>query len=142
MAYSDAEKAEALIRLALNNYNYQRTSEETGISVMTLRRWNKTVPKKGVAELLERAVERLLMAIPEDLSGRDWALALGILLDKWLLAQGQPTARSESVLRQVRDLSDDQYYAVIAEAERILAEAAGCGVVEGGVEQPDGAGPS
>lgn len=135
MAYSDIEKAEALIKLALNGYDWEKTATETGICKMTLRRWNKIVPKKGVGELLERALARLLMAIPKELGGQEWSVAVGILMDKWLVMQGQPTNRIETVGRGLRELSDDEYYAVLAEAERILHDAA-----SGRVVDPGGAG--
>lgn len=38
-AYTMAEKVEALTKLWDNNYNVSKTFRETGISVMTLRRW-------------------------------------------------------------------------------------------------------
>jgi len=128
MAYSDAEVGEALVRLAVNKYDYALTAEQTRVPEQTLRRWNKSVPKKGVAELLDRAIERLLMVIPNDIGGRDWAIALGILLDKWLLVHGQPNSRAENIITAIEGLTDSERNAVIAEAERILAEAVGQGV--------------
>lgn len=125
MAYSDGEKAEALIRLAVNKYDYDLTAEQTGISAKQIRRWDKLVPKNGVADLLERAISRMLMAIPAEMRGNDWAIALGILLDKWLLIQGEPTSRTESIERRLGDLPASELDSVIAEAERIIAEAAG-----------------
>ena len=122
--YSEAEQAEALVRLAVNRYDYAKTAEQTGISTVTLRRWNKVVPKKSVPALLERAIERLLMAVPEKLSGDTWAITLGILLDKWLLVQGQATSRTE-LMRVLRVESEDELSAVIREAERILTESGG-----------------
>jgi hypothetical protein len=123
MAYSDGEVAEALVRLAVNRYDYDLTAEQTGVSVKTLRRWDKSAPKKGVADLLERALERLLSVIPENMDGNDWAIAVGILLDKWLLLQGEATSRHESISRVLDDLDADDYASVVAEAERIIADA-------------------
>ena len=133
--YSDAERSEAVIRLAVNGYDYKTTAAEMGVSIPTLRRWNKDIPKKGVAELLERAVERLLMKIPPDLGGQQWAVALGILLDKWLIVQGQPTTRSESVTRRVMGLTDAEYYDVLDEAEKLLDEIAGGGAADSGAAE-------
>ena len=124
MAYSDTEATEAMIRLAVNKYDYDKTSEQVGVPVMTLRRWNKNVTKKGVPELLERAIERLLMVIPERMDANQWAIALGILIDKWLLIQGQATSRTE-LMRVLRIESEDELSAVIREAERILASGGG-----------------
>lgn len=128
MAYSDAEVTEAMIRLAVNKYDYDKTAEQVGVSAKTLQRWDKNVAKKGVPELLERAIERLLMVIPEKMDGNAWSIALGILIDKWLLIQGQATSRTE-LMRVLRIESEDELSAVIREAERIL-ETSGGGVVE------------
>ena len=121
MAYSDTEKAEAVILLAVNKYDYDKTAEALGISAKTLRRWDKIVPKKGVAELLERAIERMLMHIPADMKGRDWAIALGILMDKWLLGQGMATSRSENIMGFLADMAPEEREKIIIEAERILS---------------------
>ena len=125
--YSDAFVTEALIKLAVNRYDYEATSAELGVPARTLRRWDKNVLKKGVPELLERAIERMLMVIPTEWKGNQWAIALGILLDKWLLAQGMPTARMENIITRLAELKPDEYGDVIAEAERILATASGGG---------------
>lgn len=124
--YSDVEITEALIKLAINKYNYEMTASDTGISVKTLRRWARMPQKKGVPELLERAIERMLMNIPANWSGHDWAVALGILMDKWLLVQGKATSRTETIARRL-GVSVDELDDVLAEADRILAEAAGGG---------------
>jgi hypothetical protein len=125
MAYSDGEQAEALIRLAINQYDYDLTAEQTGISARTLRRFDKSATKNSVAELLERAIQRMLMAIPEKMDAKDWAVALGILMDKWLLIQGEPTSRVESIERRLGELPASELDSVIAEAERIIAAATG-----------------
>jgi hypothetical protein len=123
MAYSDAFVTEALIRLAVNKYDYKKTAEQLLIPEMTLRRWesNKNVTKKGIPELLDRAIERMLMVIPDKWDGNSWAIALGILIDKWLLLQGEPTSRSESLIRGMQEVSQNDRDAIIQEAERILA---------------------
>ena len=125
--YSDAERTEALIRLASNRYDFDKTAEETGITARTLRNWEKDFPKKNVPELLERAIERMLMHIPTTWSGNEWSIALGILMDKWLLVHGKATERSENITGFLENMPDDDRQRVIAEAERILAAAAGRG---------------
>jgi len=119
--YSDAFKTEAVIRLAVNRYDYDKTAEQTGVAAKTLRVWEKDVPKKGIPEMLERAVERMLMVIPSDMKAKDWGITLGILMDKWLLMQGEPTQRTENVISQFQALSDRERSEVISDAERILA---------------------
>ena len=123
--YTDGERAEALIMLWSSKYDYDQVATDTGVSVKTLRRWDKDAPKKNVPELLDRAIQRMLMAIPKDMTGHDWSIALGIMMDKWLLIQGQPTERTESVSRILDDLPEDEYSAVIHEAETIIARATG-----------------
>ena len=118
MAYSDGEVAEALVRLAVNKYDYKLTSNQLNIPVRTLRRWDKNVPKKGVQDLLDRAISRLLMAIPADMSGHDWAVTLGILLDKWLLLQGKATSRVETLFGALEQIGDDELDQLIAEFEQ------------------------
>lgn len=134
MSYSDVEVAEALIRLAANKYDFNKTAEELKLPPQTLRRWNKSVPKKGVGDLLERAIERLLMNVPEGLKGNDWAVTIGILMDKWLLMQGEPTSRTEGIFRGLESLSDADRQSIVAEAERILAQAAGGRAGAGGAQ--------
>lgn len=126
MAYSDGEKAEALIRLAVNRYDFDKTAKELNLPVMTLRRWNKNVPKNGIADMLERAIEHLLAQIPKDLHGTDWAVTLGILMDKWLLTQNKATARTDHTVRAL-GLSQDEFDDVLAEANRIIEAATGGG---------------
>ena len=52
MAYSDGEKAEALIKLWHSKYAYESVSNDLDIPVRTLRRWDKAVPKKTIPDLL------------------------------------------------------------------------------------------
>ena len=108
MAYSDLEKAEALVKLAINKYDFQKTADETGISRRSLVNWAKTAPKKGVMELLERALERLLLVIPTDLKGKDWAIAFGILFEKWLLGQGKATSITENITTWLQNIPDSE----------------------------------
>jgi hypothetical protein len=138
MAYSDGEKAAALVRLAINKYDFKKTASETGITAKTLREWNKNVPKKSVSDLLDVAIQRMLVSIPTKMSGQDWAVALGILMDKWLLIQGEPTSRTETIQRQVSALTDDEYDNLLEEAGDILRKArGGSGDTYTGDDRPD-----
>ena len=121
--YSDQEIVEALIQLAVNKYNFQKTAAELGLVENTLRRWAKDNKRPGVAPLLERAVEHLLSTIPTNMNGQEWAVALGILLDKWLLFTGRATSRTESVVRKFEEMEDQELENVLAEASRIIDEA-------------------
>lgn len=125
MAYSENFKIEALVKLAINRYNYTMTASDLGIPEMTLRRWDKNVRNvtKNVPELLERTITRMLMVIPDKWDGNSWAIALGILMDKWLLMQGKATSRTEAITRRFNELSEDELSDVLEEATRILETA-------------------
>lgn len=118
MAYSDAEITEAMIRLAINKYDYELTSSQLGISDRTLRRWDNSATKKGVPQLLERAIERMLMVIPEKWTGHDWAISLGILLDKYQLLRGEPTERTENIFTQLQKLPESELDELIDQFEQ------------------------
>lgn len=118
MAYSDAEITEALIKLAINKYDYDKTAEDTGISARTLRRWDSSATKKGVPELLERAIERMLMSIPTSWKGNDWAVAIGILMDKWLLMNGEATSRTENIFSMLQNLPDEEVNELVKQFEQ------------------------
>ena len=122
-SYSPEFRAEVLVRLAVNKYDFDKTARETGVSPRSIHNWNKEFPNKSVPELLERAIQRVLMVVPEDMPSKDWAITLGILLDKWMIWKGMPTSRMEQILKSVGSLPEDEYGEVLDEAERIIAEA-------------------
>jgi len=116
--YSDAFKTEAMVRLAINRFDYEKTAEQTGVTERSLRNWEKDFPKKGVPELLERAIERMLMVIPENWTGHDWAVSLGILIDKLQLIHGEPTERTENIFTAIQSLPDDELDDIIRQFEQ------------------------
>lgn len=134
MAYSDGEIAEALIRLGINKYDFDLTAEQTSISKSTIKRWARNAPKKSVGDLLDRAIQRMLMVIPKNMNAKDWAIALGILMDKWLLMQGEPTERTESLVRGIKDLEPEERELVVEEAKKLI-ESLGAGSDSAGDEQ-------
>jgi hypothetical protein len=69
----------------------------------------------------------MLAAIPETMSPYEWGVALGILLDKWLIVQGEPTQRTETIQRQVSKLSDDEFDDLLEQANQILRGASSHG---------------
>jgi len=131
--YSDTFKTEAIVRLAVNKYNYELTAEQTGVTARTLRNWEKDFPKKGVHELLERAIERMLMVIPDKWSGHDWAVSLGILIDKYQLIQGEPTERVENIFTAIQKLPESELDELINQFE----QAANTGGVDIGESRKD-----
>lgn len=129
-----------MIALALNRYSFDKTAKATGISKSTLKRWAKLEPKKEVSGLLDRAIEQLLMNIPKAMTGQEWAIALGILLDKYLIMRGEPIMRTESTHRQISSLTDDEFDNVLEEASRILHERTGSSLPPGDDGSTGGAG--
>ena len=129
MAYSENVKNEALIKLAINKYNYELTASDTGVPSRTLRRWDKNIQNvtKNIPELLERVIQRLLMVIPPDMTAHDWMIALGILIDKWQLIRGEPTSRTESrsesrieaVFTLLQSMTDDELNTLQAEFQAV-----------------------
>ena len=132
MAYSDGTKAAAIMRLAATGNDYKQVANEIGVSVRTLGRWaqGENVNKKEVEELLENALGQLLSHVPSKMTGRDWGIAVGILMDKWLLMRGEPTQRTERV--SVDQRTQDDLNDVLREADRILEAAArdGCEAIQ------------
>ena len=127
-AYSEAEIAEALVKLAINKNDFDKTSAETGISTGSLKRWSKMQRNDSVPVLIEDTIKMLLLNIPDKISGHDWAITLGILLDKYLLINGAPTQRTESINHSVSELTDDEYQRELEAAQesiRRLSQGAG-----------------
>jgi len=139
-SYTDNFKTEALVRLAICGYDYDKAAADLGVHPNTLRNWERQSAKIAIPELLDRAIERLLSSIPEKMPAREWAIALGILLDKYLLLQGEPTSRSETLLRSLGVDDTTEFDAIVREAEAILAArdsgGAGAGIGTNGHSPP------
>ena len=128
MSYSDAERTAALLALAANGNDVKTTAKQVKVDPRTLYKWQQQrAAKKHIPEMIETAIGVLLERIPK-LSGRDWGITLGILIDKWLLMQGAPTSRAENIVKGLNDLPAGQRSAVLNAAERILAGAVSSGV--------------
>lgn len=123
--HSDYEKAAGVLLLSINQNDYAKTAEMLGVTSVTIHNWEKeTLSKKlAIPQMIEIAIHKLLENMPTTWTGNSWAVAFGIMMDKWLLVNGQPTERKESILANVDELPEDKKDAVIAEAERIIAEA-------------------
>ena len=140
MAYTEAFRTEALVRLAINGHDYDKTAEELGVASRSLRNWETQMPRMTIPELLDRAIEKLLAIVPTTMPAKEWAIALGILLDKYLLLQGEPTSRSETLLRSLGVDDTTEFDAIVREAEAILAArdsgSAGAGIGTNGHSPP------
>lgn len=123
--HSDFEKAAGILLLSVNKNDYAKTAEMLGVSEQTIRDWEKLNLTKNLAipVMLEIAIKKLLEMMPTTWTGNTWAVAFGILMDKWLLVNGQPTQRTESILSNIDELPQEQKDAVLAEAEAIIREA-------------------
>jgi hypothetical protein len=95
--YSDEDKGMALTLLGINRYDFEKTSVQTGIPIHTLSNWNSDVfnQPKSIPAMLDVAINKLINNIPDKWNGNAWAVALGILMDKWLLLRGEATKREE-----------------------------------------------
>lgn len=127
--YTEAEIADTLVKLAVNKGNLKKTSAETGVSTMTIYRWQKNqVPAAGsesVAVMVESVVKHLLSNIPDKMSGHDWAITLGILLDKYMIMQGGVNSRTENINinenTDTKDLHDEEFFDQINQANAAIS---------------------
>lgn len=133
MAYSEQQRAEALVALELNQGNILRTAEQLGVGEATLHRWvseseeNKTnlaqAANEKLPEVREAFIDKLIVARDNtldqysnqitNLKGREAAISLGILIDKVELLLGNATARTvvigngETVDEAIQRLNDE-----------------------------------
>jgi hypothetical protein len=123
--HSEYEQAAGLILLATNGNDYEATAKQLGIHVDTLYKWqkNSSSKKEALPILLEEAIKKMLEMMPDKWTGNSWAIAFGIMMDKWLLVNGQPTARTETMFSEIDNLSETEKESVLAEAERIIRQA-------------------
>ena len=117
MAYTEQQRADTLIALEANNGNISLTSEQTGIPRPTIYAWlsdNLTLKSDhaiATAELIPATREAFKTRLTslrdkvlghlevnfEDLSARESVVALGILIDKVELLEGNATSRTAVV---------------------------------------------
>lgn len=128
MAYSDEKKAQVLVTLAANKNDYTRTAELTGVSRRTILRWAKEAPKNDVEtptgtsikDMIEAALVNILEHVPKEWSnGRDWATAIGILVDKLQLMNEQPTSRTETIYKALSGVPDSELDELAKQFERM-----------------------
>jgi hypothetical protein len=123
--HSDFEKEAAMILLAKNQNDFAITAEQLGITERTLYEWQKLSfsKKEALPVLLEMAIKKMLDMMPDKWTGNSWAIAFGIMMDKWLLVNGQPTQRTENILTDIDNMNEKEKDAILAEAERIIQSA-------------------
>lgn len=129
--HDEFERMAGVILLAKNGNNAAKTAEQLGINESTLYRWvaESESKKETIPILLETAIRKILQMMPDKWTGNTWAIAFGILMDKWLLVNGQPTARTENttVISDLDQMNEKEKDAILAEAERIIQQAIGSG---------------
>jgi hypothetical protein len=59
----------------------------------------------------------MLMIIPEKWNGQDWAIAIGILIDKWQLTRGEPTSRAETIWKVLEAMPESELDELLTEFE-------------------------
>jgi hypothetical protein len=133
--YTDEDRSTALVVLAANGGNIERTARELGIPRTTLQRWDQgtahpeaaanAAPKKeALANLLEGLVYDALGVLPGNLASanaRQLMTIAAVAVDKMLLLRGLPTQINQHDLSA---LSDDDLDRELAAAETALAQAA------------------
>lgn len=127
MAYSTEEKAKALMALVSNQLDFYQTADETGISHMTLRRWWREEGQSNfeLVELLQNAATSMLLVMPQFTSGKDWAIALGIVIDKLAMLTGIDSGKGEGVTVNVSNTNNNAVLVEAADLGAMLQEAEG-----------------
>jgi transposase-like protein len=120
MAYTEQQRADALVALEANRGNIKQTAIQLGIGEATLHRWidensdngdiksdialatSELVPaaRKGFIVRLVNLRDKALQHLEEhfeDLTARETVVALGILIDKVELLEGNATSRTAVV---------------------------------------------
>lgn len=125
--FTEMERSAAITMLAVSGYDFTGTAEKIGVSIGTLKSWNKDDRNnRSIPSMIEGAIKQLLNSMPTEWTGNTWAVALGILMDKWLLLRGDPTVRSESIIHSIIDgmpgMTEDDKAEIVRQAEYILEE--------------------
>jgi len=112
-------------------------AKELGVTHPTLSRWargGKSAPSKKVIReavfamqgVIEGELEKILGSMEKVREKADYktlAVAFGILFDKYQLIRGAPTSRTERMLADLSDKSNEDLERIIAQAEKMAAEA-------------------
>lgn len=107
--YSEAEVAQALAALELNEGNVYRTSEDTGIPRRTLEHWRGGQRRLAPAQIAQAKDELARAALEgarkwgdalaakdvSEVSAKDCAVIFGIMSDKFLVLNGEATSITE-----------------------------------------------
>lgn len=141
--YSPKQKAEAID--LWKQHGTAETARQTGISTRTIKRWVKADPtaqadtkqtdtarrelarrtrerRERIRSLLLERTQDLLEAMHPDASRagdiRSYAVAVGILIDKFRLEMGEATGRSEQIsVEQAVSRLDEEIAEMLAEME-------------------------
>lgn len=117
-AFTDEHKAEVLVRLAANGGNVKRTARETSVAEQTIRDWKKQAERGQTPATVQAAIpaaaddfaskaetvrdlmldELEAQVLNNELKGRDLIVGIGVLTEKSLLARGQATSRTETLV--------------------------------------------
>jgi hypothetical protein len=120
--WSEEVKTKTIELVALRGGDTKSVSEETGVPEPTIKRWMMKPADRTIPELLEAAIRQMFENMPDAFSAKEWSIALGILMDKYLLMTGAATSRTETITRTLDMIPEKHRDAVIARAREILAE--------------------
>ena len=124
--YTEEQRRIALARLAVNDGDYDKTAEETGVTARSLRRWAGVEEKPSIPELLEIVLADLLTTGPsESIHPKTWADTVSVLIDKWLVINEQPTSRIETLFQTMETLADDDLDRVLFRLEALETSLSG-----------------
>lgn len=145
--YTDEFRANAVLMLEAAGYPgtlgaLARVSRHLEVPHQTLRRWFHKMQNPAPSDLVHEKRFDLLAAIKREIASafsemdaareeagyKDLTTAAAILIDKLQLLSGEPTARTETITRWLDELPQDEYDAVIAEAERIIGDGRGSNI--------------
>lgn len=105
-AYTEEDKASALVALDANRGNVYRTALQLGVPRATLQEWrdgrgtnaevttSRQLKKGELSERFESVIHSLLDAVPKKIAGaslKDLAWTLGVFTDKMLALDGEAT---------------------------------------------------
>ena len=124
--HDDFTKAAAMIFLGTVGNNYELTAQQFGVTPETIHNWEKVslAKKEALPELIESTLRKLIEMMPKEWTGNTWAIAFGILMDKWLLVHNMPTERKESLFADLTEqLEPNTRENVINYAEDIIKDA-------------------
>ena len=120
-SFTNEEKQEALFLLSMMKYDYGKASDILEVPVSLLQEWVRTIDlRRPILLHLETTLEAMLRSVPENWAGADWAKALELLLDKYIVMVGGPTSITEVRSTESSTLNEKELDDILETARMIL----------------------